>query len=119
MQLETTTLPSGIVQLSLTGRLDIAGVGQVENPFTFAVATREVRALVDLAGVEFIASIGIRMLLQNAKAVQARGGRMALYGPQPLVREALTTAGIDLLIPLFDDLDAACAHLLEAPAVEA
>lgn len=119
MQLESTTLPSGIVQLTLVGRLDIEGVTKIEDKFAFAVMTETAPVLVDLAQVDFIASIGIRMLLMSAKALQRRGGRLVLYKPQPLVGETLVTAGIDLLIPTYEDYDAACADLLQTPSTTA
>ena len=116
MEFEIAELPSGVKQLSLSGRLDIQGANAIDNRFAFAVTTSKAPVLVDLSGVDFIASIGIRLLLQNAKSLKSRGGKLALYKPQPLVAEALTTAGIDLLIPVYDDLDAANAALLAAPS---
>jgi anti-sigma B factor antagonist len=116
MRLGTKTLPSGIVQLTMVGRLDIEGVTKIEDKFAFAVMTETAPVLVDLSQVNFIVSIGIRMLLMGAKALQRRGGRLVLYKPQPLVGETLATAGIDLLIPTYDDFDAACADLLQTPS---
>lgn len=116
MELEIAELPSGVKQLSLYGRLDIQGANAIDNRFAFAVTTSKAPVLVDLSGVEFIASIGIRLLLQNAKSLKSRGGRLALYKPQPLVAEALTTAGIDLLIPVYEDLESANAALVDTPS---
>ena len=70
--------------------------------------------LVDLSGVEFMASIGMRILVANAKALRGRGGQMVLYKPQPLIAEALRTSGIDELVAVYDDYDTACADLLAA-----
>jgi anti-anti-sigma factor len=114
MQLEVMDLPSGVKQISLVGRLDIEGTNKIEDKFAFAVTTDSMPVLVDLSQVEFIASIGVRLLLMNAKVASRRGGKLVLYKPQPLVREALQTAGIDLLIPTYEDFDAACSDLLRA-----
>lgn len=114
MQFEMDRLPSGIKRVSLQGRLDMQGTNEIDNKFAFAVATERAPVIVDLAGVDFIASIGIRMLVTNAKALKSRGGKVVLCNPQPLVGETLTTAGIDLLIPVYADFDAACASLLSA-----
>ncbi len=115
MQLETAELSSGIRHITLTGRLDVQGAGAIDNKFAFAVTTARTPVLVDLSGVDFIASIGMRLLLMNAKSLNTRSGRLAICNPQPLVHDALTTAGIDLLIPVYDDFDTACAELLQAP----
>jgi anti-anti-sigma factor len=97
--------------LRLAGRLDLAGTGEIDLRFTSLASTNDDDVLVDMGGVEFVASIGMRLLLSNAKAKAARGGRMVLFGVRPLVREALETAGIDTLIPIYADEPAALAGL--------
>ena len=62
-----------------------------------------------MAQVSFLASIGIRTLLQNAKALKQRGGRMVLLNPTDVVDSVLQSTGIAEIIPVFRDLDAACA----------
>jgi anti-anti-sigma factor len=114
LQLEKTVLDNGIKQISLTGRLDMKGTAEVEDQFTIHTATQRAGVLIDLSGVEFLASIGMRMLVANAKALRGRGGQMALYKPQPLIAEALRAAGIDELIAVYDDYDTACTDLLAA-----
>lgn len=114
MRVEIDDLPSGIRQITLIGRLDVEGVSAIDDRFSFIVTTDTAPVLVDMAQVDFIASIGMRMLLMNAKALNRRGGKLVLYRPPLLVGEALATAGIDMLIPVHDDFDAACTDLLQA-----
>ncbi len=45
------------------------------------------------------------------RAVAARGGRLVLLSPQAAVREVLGTAGVDQIVPVADDVDAALAAL--------
>lgn len=116
MNIEMSKLDNGIKQINLTGRLDMKGTAQIESTFTIYAATEKAPVLVDMSGVEFIASIGMRMLVMEAKALARRGGKMALLNPTELVAEALRMAGIDELIPIFDDFEAASAHLFEAVA---
>lgn len=89
--------------LRLNGRLDMKGTGDIEQRFTVLTATDSKDIVVDLSGVDFIASIGMRLLLSCAKAKSNRGGQLVLAMPQALVREALEMAGIDSLIPLHAD----------------
>ena len=88
----------------------------LESPFTFRVSTEKAPVVVDISAVEFIAWIAKRLLLKNAKAQQGRGGKLVLYKPTPLVREALTVSGIATIIPMFDDFDAACQDALSGVA---
>jgi anti-anti-sigma factor len=111
MNLEISTLDDGIKRVNLVGRLDMQGTAEIEDTFLIQTATKKQAVLVDVSGVEFIASIGMRMLLSNAKALVRREGKMVLLNPVPIVKDALKTAGIDELIPVYDDFDAACADL--------
>lgn len=111
MEIAFDKLDQDIKSVKLTGRLDMKNSLDAEPRFTALTATDGSKVIVDMSGVEFIASIGMRMLLSCAKANAARGGRMVLAGLQPMVREALETAGIDSLIPFFDDEQAALSDL--------
>jgi anti-sigma B factor antagonist len=98
-------------RIGLRGRLDLKGSGEIELRFTSLTATDASNVLVDMSEVDFIASIGMRLLLTCAKAKAARGGKLALFGLQPMVTDALETAGIDNLIPLYADEATALAGL--------
>ncbi len=114
MEMQVTEHENGIKEVTLIGRLDMEGSGQIDNAFAIHVTTEKAPVLVDLSQVDFIASIGMRLLVMNAKALTRRGGAMVLAEPQPLVAEALSVAGIDALIPMFEDRAAAETNLLSA-----
>ena len=84
---------------------------EIEMRFTALAATRPARIVVDMAQVPFLASIGIRLLASNAKALKLRGGRMVIASPQPMVKEVFDIVGMDSIIPVHADLDSACAAL--------
>jgi len=83
MQLEYKELDNGIRLIELTGTLDIIGTGEIETKFTGYCAGDKVRVVVDLSGVDFLASIGIRLLILTAKSVASRGGKMVILNPIP------------------------------------
>ncbi len=101
----------GIDCVRLTGRLDMKGSGEIDLRFTSLTSTNANNVMIDMTGVDFVASIGMRLLLSCAKAKAARGGKMVLFGVQPMVHEALSTAGIDTLIPMLGDESTALADL--------
>jgi Anti-anti-sigma regulatory factor (antagonist of anti-sigma factor) len=109
MELVDEQIEEGVKRIRLTGRLDMKGTQDVDLHFTTLTSTTPVKVAVDMSGVDFVASIGMRLLLSCAKANAARGGKLALYGLQPMVRETLDTAGIIALIPVLDDEPAALA----------
>ena len=111
MKLETEEIEGGVVRVRLSGRMDIAGVDAIAVPFAALAATNDRRVIVDLSGVDFLASIGIRAILQNARAHKMRGGGMVLLAPPPLVDEVLRAGGVANVVPIVPDLDAARAAL--------
>jgi anti-anti-sigma factor len=114
MKLQVIGLDNGLKQIKLNGRLDIPGTNEIETSFTVHTAAKKAAVLVDMTEVEFITSYGMRILLSNAKSLAGRGGKMALYRPNPFVKETLISAGIGELVPIYDDFDAACADLKSA-----
>lgn len=105
------TLDGGITRIALDGQLDLQGAQSPEQPFGFATTTRAGRFVIDMTGVTFVASIGIRILVTSARAQSQRGGSMVIIAPSGHSAEVLRIAGIDRIIPFVDTLDAARAAL--------
>lgn len=96
MHLESSELGPGQTLIVLTGRLDIAGAAEIETSFS-AFASHAHATLVDMSGVPYLASIGIRLILANAKSLRKHGGRMVLFGCDPQVERVLLTTGVNEL----------------------
>jgi anti-anti-sigma factor len=100
-----------ITHLALRGQLDLAGVGDVELKFTSHTVPRGKPLLLDMSEVTFVSSLGLRMLLTVAKALNQRGAKMVLLNPQPTVREVFVISGFDQLMPIHQDEGTALAFL--------
>jgi anti-anti-sigma factor len=112
MKLEYSELDSSIRLIKLTGTLDIIGTSAIETKFAGYCAGEKPRVLVDLSEVDFLASIGIRLLMLTAKSVVSRGGRMVLLNPIPEVQNILEITGIPAIIPIYSSLESAETILL-------
>lgn len=112
MQMSVNETADAAVEVALSGRLDAAGVDTVEVRFNAAAIASDRHALVDLTAVEFVSSMGVRMLLTAAKAMKMRQRRFLLVVPAGPVRDMLETAAIDTLIPMFQAREEALVHLL-------
>ena len=112
MELKYSELESGIRLIKLAGKLDTEGFNKVDLKFTAHCAGDNVHVLVDLSGMTFLASIGIRMLTMNAKSLSTRGGKMVLFSPSPEAKGTLETTGIPAIIPMYDNRESAEAVLL-------
>jgi len=108
MKLNHETLDGGIYRIALDGSLDMAGAMMIDPHFAM-VTEKEKRLIVDISGVDFLASIGIRVLVLAAKGIAERGGRMAVYGAQEAPAKVLKSTGVDQIVKLVDDEAAAIA----------
>lgn len=110
MTLSTESMDGGITRVNLDGRLDIEGAAAIDLRMNVLAGSSKF-LLLDISKVSFLGSMGLRSLVLPAQAVRRRGGKMALFGPVPLVREVLKASNIDEIIPIFHDFDAAVASL--------
>ena len=99
----------GVTRAVLNGRMDSLSVGQSETSFIAHIVPKEQPAVVDLTNVSFIASLGIRMLLGTARALDRYGARLALYGAQDDVMEIIETTALTEIIPVVGTEDEAVA----------
>lgn len=112
MELEYSELDDGIRVIRLTGVLDIAGVNDIDTKFAGYCSGENLRVIVDLSGVGYIASIGIRLLTTNAKSLASRNGKMALLSPTPDVKNVLELTEIPAIIPMYGQFESAQTVLL-------
>lgn len=98
----------GVRRVSLSGRLDADGLRSVEDEF-HAAATAEPNVIVDLSGVDFLASLGIRMLVAASQDQEELGGRLVLAGPDAMTMRILKATGIDQLVPVHATSDDAAS----------
>jgi anti-anti-sigma factor len=88
-----------IAKVVLIGSLDIAGAEVVALPLATVAGGKE-HVIVDLSGVKFVASIGLRHLVLACKAISRRGGKLVLVNPTDMVRDVLVNSGLTALMPI-------------------
>lgn len=108
MELRVEDLANGVTVANLSGRMDIDGARFVDMQFNVLGNSRS-KLVVDMSGVNFIASMGLRTLMTCARSVAAKGGRMAIAAPQPNVMKVLDTTGMAELVTISDSVGDAIA----------
>ncbi len=111
MHLTIDRRPDGVTLATLTGRMDIEGAATVDLQFSLLGGT-EPLLVVDMSGVDFIASMGLRTLTTCMRAMGTKHHRMALAALQPDVMQVVLISGIDEVIPVYPDVASAVAALL-------
>lgn len=115
MTLTYTDLGTDLRRIELSGRLDLEGTNSVDVRFHALVVTRRQLVIVDLTNVDFLASLGLAMLVRAARAVRLREGNMVLLAPKPNVEKALTSMRLTDVLPVCRDLPEAEAVLRTMP----
>jgi anti-anti-sigma factor len=109
MEIVTSEIGRSAARVALSGRLDIAGAEVVALPLATLAEARQ-SLIIDMSGVSFIASTGVRYLVSAAKAQSQRGGRLVLLNPIGPVMEVLTTSGlVNLLLIVHSEAEAQSA----------
>lgn len=111
--MEMTVQEGDATLVVLRGRLNNESADSIERRCIDLANSRQA-VVIDLSGVSYIASMGLRMLLLLGKAIAAHGGKIALMAPVPEVAGVLRTAGIDRAIPIRASLNDALATFARA-----
>ena len=93
----------------LRGRLDNFGATELQETLDAQVGESIVCAVLDMTGVDYLSSGGLRILLRLLKSLKQRGGAVALSRVQPYCRHVIEMAGFAGLMPSFDSNAAAIA----------
>ncbi len=100
---------SGVVILSVKGRLDASNAATLEQQLLALIDAGEQRLVLDGAGLDYISSAGLRVLLVAAKRLRSGGGGIALAALRDPVKEVLDIAGFSSIFKLYRTADEAVA----------
>jgi anti-anti-sigma factor len=106
-----------VVALFPQGRIDHAtadGFKAALAPHLTTCAAGRDRMVLDLTGVEYISSVGLRVLMLASKQAKAQGGALVVAGLQPVVREIFEISRFHLVLEVFPTLREALAKLSAA-----
>jgi anti-anti-sigma factor len=102
---------NGVLVVSVAGRLGAASAGQFGAALAEAIGPRNVRIVIDLAGVDYISSPGLHILATTARRCAETGGALALCGLADPVRIALDLGGLLPDLAIEPSRDAAIARI--------
>jgi anti-sigma B factor antagonist len=102
-RMDVTGVDDTLTRIALAGRLDTPGVEKIETRFIATLVPSGRNAIVDLSGVDFISSMGIRMFFSVARSMRQRQAKLALYGARPMVKEIFAVLALSDTIPVVED----------------
>ena len=99
----TVSDDGGVRVLRLEGELDLAGVDQFEHLLAADRPPATATFVVDLRGLTFIDSSGLRALIMADQGVRQEGGRLIVVRGADRVNEVLEMTGVAQRIELVDE----------------
>ena len=101
---------TGAICLSISGELDLANVWELRAHFK-AVVQAEDNLIVDMSGLQYLESSGIKALLNAYQHLTQINRRMVLAAAAPRVHRILTIMALDQLMPIFLTVEEALGNI--------
>lgn len=103
MNLTVVTDRPDLLVLAFEGRLDINGASETEIRLAARVNAAKRGTVFDLSKVDFMASMGMQLLVASHRSLSVAGKRLVLLSPQPDVETALRLSRLDTIIAIVHD----------------
>jgi anti-sigma B factor antagonist len=100
--------------LTLAGRVDNSTTEGLKAGIDAYIASCRAggdRLILDFTGVDYISSVGLRVLMLAAKQSREQGGTIVIAALQPVVREIFEISRFNLVFECFDSVREALAKI--------
>jgi anti-sigma B factor antagonist len=92
----------GNVVVALHGEIDVATADQLREALVEALTVWSGQVVIDLAGVSFIDSQGLGILIRVRKDCDSDPKRLTIRSPQPQTRKIFELTGLDTILGIED-----------------
>ena len=96
----TKTVNENNINISIAGRLDAVTSVQLSTELDKIFAEGAFNLFLDLKGLEYISSAGLRILLVAQKQVTSQGVKLELTGVKDSVKQVLDMTGFSSLLTI-------------------
>ena len=93
------------------GRIDGVNARDFENALRESIADDDNAVVVDLEGLSYISSAGLRAILLIAKTLSQRGAKFALCALSEPIREVFEISGFDKIVAIHNTRREAVASM--------
>ena len=95
------------VVLLVSGRMDALGAPEFEEQCDSCIAEGLSTLVVDLGGLAYVSSMGLRVFISVGKTLQGKGGALRICRMSGLVKQVFQITGLIDLFPVYESLEAA------------
>ncbi|WP_290887816.1 STAS domain-containing protein [Arenimonas sp.] len=111
LSIEITPAGNGNQRVALAGRLDTHTYCDLDQQLAPVLASSIHSLVLDLAGLDYISSAGVRSIFKARKALAARGGKVVVVNPKPQIQKVFDVVKAVPLDEIFSSLEEADAYL--------
>lgn len=111
LSIEIAPAGNGNQRISLAGRLDTHTYGDLDQQLAPVLASSIQSLVLDLAGLDYISSAGVRSIFKARKALAARGGKVVVVNPKPQIQKVFDVVKAVPLDEIFSSVQEADAYL--------
>lgn len=90
-----------VTLVQVQGRVDSMNANQLGEALSGEIDGGHTRLVLDLSGVDYMSSAGLRELVNALKKVKRVTGDMRIAQPSERVREVLEMAGLDTIFQIY------------------
>lgn len=108
----TATIKENTTIATLTGRMDAMTTAEFDRWFAEQLSAERTRFILDLQGLDYISSAGLRSLLAAAKQMKARNGVLLLCCLGGTVEEVFRMSGFLTIFQSFSSVEEALGALV-------
>jgi anti-sigma B factor antagonist len=105
----STTSQGSCAVVRVDGEIDLDNASDLSEAALAAMQEIGPSVVLDLSGVTFMDSTGLKVLLAVHKRAELAGGRLVLAGPTRSVNRVVTITGFDQMFTVCEDVVAALA----------
>jgi len=95
--------PNRFQLLEVIGRIDGNNVLELGAAIEHAIGEGRIHLLLDLSGVQYMNSSGLRELVQVFKRLQRIGGSLTVVNPSERVKSLLELVGLETIFDIYSD----------------
>lgn len=103
----------GIICVSIRGSIDVEGSVALEKELAGILAAATKALILDMGGIDYIGSVGIRVIMTAKKKVEDAGGAFMVTGLQPNVKNVFDILHLIPLVNIFGSVREAEEGLAE------
>jgi anti-anti-sigma factor len=96
------TSAGGVLVAAAAGRIDLSNADAFKDALSASLAKAKVALILDLSGVDYISSAGLRALMIVFKAAKTENKAFGIAGLQPLLAEIFAISRFDQVFAMFD-----------------